>query len=47
MRIDEEQVIMLKELQAKVVANDGKLDLVTVVNMVEKINFAIMQWGKL
>jgi len=47
MRIDEEQVIMLKELQDKVVANDGKLDLVTVVNMVEKINFAIMQWGKL
>jgi len=47
MRIDEEQVEMLKELQDKVVANDGKLDLVTVVNMVEKINFAIMQWGKL
>ena len=47
MRIDEEQVEMLKELQDKVVANDGKLDLVTVVNTVEKINFAIMQWGKL
>jgi hypothetical protein len=44
-KIREEQIGRLLELQAKVIANEDKKDLLTVVNMVEKLNNAILYWA--